>query len=95
MTFEQVLREKPKTMEQLEKVRGMYLERIEKASESELKELYMFFIAKRDEADAIVRLLKENVGRYPKVITRELISSREKVLLLWVGLMEEVDKRLV
>lgn len=93
-TLEEALRQKPKSLETLERVRNMYLRQMEKMPKVELLKMHAFFTDKEREADEHEKMLTEAKGMYPRLITAELITFKVRLLDLWKGLREEIERRL-
>ena len=94
LSLDEAVRQKPKTVAQLERVREMYMRKIERADQDELLNLFIFF--KTKEAEMIVHeaLLREAQPDFPRLITDELMSSKSRMIILWRGLKEEAARRM-
>ena len=93
-SLDEALRERVVTLPFLEEIRGIYLRKIEKVSGKELWELRNFFERKETEERYMLALLRRYQADYPRLITPDIISSKERKLLLWSGLVGECERRL-
>ena len=94
LSLEEALRQVPKTLEQLGRVRKMYLRKIERANGKDLLNLFEFFRSKEAELTIHERLLREAQPDYPRMITPERLASKSRMIVLWRSLKEECERRL-
>ena len=94
ISLDEALSQRPKTVGFLQRIRKTYERQMDKMSEEKLVNLRTFFDNKEVEAMSHKLILEENRMRYPKLITDELLASKDMLILFWRGLKEEADKRL-
>ena len=94
LSLEEALRQKPKAIAFLERIRKIYMGQIERADRKKLEDLYTFFEKKEYEATAHELLLRRNRELYPRLITPELLTHKSRSILFWRGLKKECERRL-
>jgi len=92
--LEEALKQKPKTMTFLERIRRIYMRQIERADRKKLLDLFTFFQSKESEAIIHERLLREAKPLLPHLITDELLAHKTRSIIFWRGLKEECERRL-
>lgn len=90
----EALRERPKDIETLERIREMYVRKIEAASREELMNLLTFFQIKEMEEIAHEEMLRKARPTMPHLVTDELMAYKSKSVIFWRGLREECERRL-
>ena len=94
LSLEEALRQKPKTIAFLEKVRKIYMRQIERADRKKLQDLFTFFQTKEAEATIHLSLLRMARPTLPHLITDELLAHKSRSIIFWRGLKEECERRL-
>lgn len=94
LSLDEAIRQRPKTLEQLERVRKIYMRQVDRADKDGLLKLQLFFRTKEAELTAHEFLLKRARLDYPRIITDEMLASKSRMIMLWKGLREEVERRL-
>lgn len=90
----EALRQKPKTLEFLERIRKVYMRKINKAGRDELRDFHLFFRSKEAEIIAHDVILREVQADLPHYVTPELLASKTRMIIFWRGLKEEVERRM-
>lgn len=93
-SLEEAISEKPRSIEHLERVRKLELDKIARMNRSELEEMMLWLENKLFEERAMLRLLRENRARYPELITPEKITYKERSIMMFESLREAVKRRL-
>jgi len=92
-TEDEILRrallEEPKTVKALEEVRAMYMTMLDIRDREGIERLRDYFKYKLKEKEVELRLLREHPESPP-----EIVATKEKLIMLYKGLIREAEARL-
>ena len=90
----EAIRQQPRPIEHLEWVRETSLKQMDKMTKVKLEEEMLYFYKKLAEEEAMLEMLRASRYKYPKLITDEKITYKERLILLYEGLIKECEARL-
>lgn len=94
MSLEEALSQRTHTITSLQRIRAVYERQMSKANEQQLTNLRTFFDNKEVESRAHLMILQSAAAKSPNLVTKEILATKEQLIVLWRGLKEEADRRL-